>query len=88
MPKCKICGDFGLVRVMYHSEEPFDLAICGCQAGKFYRDAGPDYVVWRLQIGPGHRVGWLEDFEEHPALAVGVDVTDAGVRRTARKPKL
>jgi hypothetical protein len=59
---CSRCGDFGLLRVAYQSGEFFDIAVCSCFAGRFYRTAGPALVYARLALDPVHRVGYLEDF--------------------------
>lgn len=61
---CEWCAGYGLIRVTYRSDEPFDIAICTCLAGSRYRKAGEDLVRGRLGLAPAHRVAWLEDFDE------------------------
>jgi hypothetical protein len=62
--ECERCRDFGLLRVAYQSGELFDIAVCSCLAGRFYRTAGPALVLARLALDPAHRVGYLEDFND------------------------
>ena len=61
---CDRCGGFGVIRINYRSGEPFDIAMCTCRAGQWYRRAGPGMVRERIDgVGPATRIAWLEDFE-------------------------
>jgi hypothetical protein len=60
---CARCGGRGLVRVDYETGEPFDLAICRCDAGRVYRRGGPALVRMRFQLDDSHYVAPIEDFE-------------------------
>lgn len=60
---CEWCAGYGLIRVTYRSDEPFDIAICTCLAGSSYRKAGEELVRGRLGLAPAHRIAWLEDFD-------------------------
>jgi|SRR5215831_3758140 len=61
---CPHCGGFGVIRVNYRSGEPFDIAMCRCRAGQWYRRGGPGMVRERIDgVGPNTRIAWLEDFE-------------------------
>jgi hypothetical protein len=64
---CDHCHATGLVRVCYHSGEPFDVAICDCAAGQFYRTVGEETVRTNLDLGAEHQVAYREDFEEATA---------------------
>jgi hypothetical protein len=61
---CRCCGGRGLLRVAYESGEPFDIAVCRCDAGGFYRSTGPMVVRAQLALGGDHQVAFLEDFED------------------------
>jgi hypothetical protein len=61
---CSRCGGAGVLRVVYQSGEPFDIAVCTCDAGRFYRTTGPMVVRARLALGPEHHVAYLEDFDD------------------------
>lgn len=61
--RCLRCGNKGLIRVNYHSGEPFDVGICECQAGQHWRTAGEDAIRARLLLADENRVALLEDFE-------------------------
>jgi hypothetical protein len=63
---CQKCADKGAIKVNYYSREPFDLALCDCDAGQMYRG-------WLLRDGEGllrvrfpgaDQIGHLEDFED------------------------
>jgi hypothetical protein len=60
---CARCGGRGLVRVDYETGEPFDLAICRCEAGKAYRRGGAALVRMRFELYDSHYVAPIEDFE-------------------------
>jgi hypothetical protein len=60
---CARCGGRGLVRVDYETGEPFDLAICRCEAGKPYRRGGAALVRMRFALDDTHYVAPIEDFE-------------------------
>jgi hypothetical protein len=61
---CEWCGDKGLVRINYVSDEPFDIAICSCVESRFCRTVGPNAVRLLLKLDDCHRVGLLEDFDD------------------------
>lgn len=71
---CGRCGGKGVIRVMYRSGEPFDLAVCDCADGHFYRavcrtsEEDPDraaaFIRERWRCGPEHQVGYIEDFPD------------------------
>jgi hypothetical protein len=81
---CAQCGDKGLLRVMYESGEPFDVAFCPCPLGRRWRKGGVELVRMRLSVGEEHHVGELSDFDEE--VLVAPDVTAAG--RKPQKAKL
>lgn len=63
MPDCPTCDGRGAVKVNYHSGEPFDVGICSCQAGIYWRaalSAFPKLLEHRFGIGRD-RIGHLED---------------------------
>jgi T5orf172 domain. len=61
---CEWCAGYGLIRITYRSDEPFDIAICTCLAGVGFRKAGEELVRMRLGIGTEHTIAWLEDFDD------------------------
>jgi hypothetical protein len=66
VPVCGVCrcGGLGLVRVAYRSGEPFDVAICHCDAAKPYRRGGPELVRLRFGLDATHDVLPIEAFED------------------------
>lgn len=73
----------------YHSGEPFDVAICDCQAGQFWRMEGGEFVRQRLGLQPAHQVALLEDFDGDVMTPVPPDraaFIEAG--KTAKRAKL
>ncbi len=87
---CSLCADKGLIRVNYEDGNPFDIAICRCRNGQFFRVSGPDFVRlhWLPTLTEANRIAWLEDFDDvgEPS-APALDVTDAGRKKAqpARK---
>lgn len=84
---CDRCGDKGLIRVLYQSGEPFDIAICQCRVGQIFRRGGEDLIRASLQVGPEHQVALLEDFEgeELKPAEIGDDFLAAGKARKAKR---
>lgn len=64
MARCKSCGDQGLIKVQYHESEGFDIAVCTCDAGKFWRR--PQVLrAWLAKQGATPKqIGRLEDFSD------------------------
>ncbi len=61
---CKRCRDQGLLRIQYRSGEAYDIAMCTCRIGEWFRKAGEHVVRTRLNLSAQCQVGWLEDFDE------------------------
>jgi hypothetical protein len=61
---CTACGGYGVIRVAYHSGAAFDLALCGCRAGRWYRAVGVDFVRARFHLASDHRIAPVEEFDE------------------------
>lgn len=79
---CAKCADKGLIRVAYQSGEPFDLALCSCRFGRFFRDI-PDRILRTWLAGPNqpplpeaHQIGLMEDFEDGAAVAPPIEPPD------------
>jgi hypothetical protein len=60
---CQHCRGRGLIKIAYESGEPFDVAICGCLTGLFYRKTGVDFVRLQLNLTAKTHIAYLEDFE-------------------------
>lgn len=69
---CARCHGRGLIVVRYHCGEPFDLAICDCDAAQPLRSIGFDGVRQfvqsdrggRIRLTDANRIGYLEDFAQ------------------------
>lgn len=89
---CAKCLNAGVIRVNYLSEEPFDLAICDCQAGQFWRyhDDVEGTIRQRFQVpDPAHQIALLEDFDpetEATVMPPAYDFTEAG--KVGKRAKL
>lgn len=85
--KCRVCQDAGLLKISYHSEEPYDVAMCTCRAGLWYRAGGEALVRMCNPWTISHRIAWLEDFEDDatPQSIVLGDFKDAGKVRKGAK---
>lgn len=60
---CVACAGRGLIAVRYHDGSPFDVAICDCKAGRWWRDVGELVVRSALHLeDPANRVAYVEDF--------------------------
>jgi hypothetical protein len=57
---CEACADQGLIRVAYRDGEPFDLAVCTCRAGQWFRRAGEGFIRAQLKLDAAHQVTDLE----------------------------
>lgn len=78
---CTYCGDRGLIRVAYHTGEPFDVAICDCRIGQPYRMGGEALVRARLALDATHRVSTRDAFDdEAPAQASPVNYLESAKR--------
>lgn len=70
LASCARCGDRGLIRINYlhglvsRESEPFDVAICDCRAGQWYRRAGAEAVRRQLQLTPANQVALIEDVDD------------------------
>lgn len=60
---CIQCGGAGVIQVAYRNGAPFDIALCDCRAGRWYRAIGPEFVRNRLHLASEHRIALLEDFD-------------------------
>jgi hypothetical protein len=77
-----------VIRVNYQSGEPFDIAICDCQAGQFYRRVGPDVVRDRFSLTDDNQVAYRELFDgEEPADLPMQHLPDDAIARAARTRK-
>jgi hypothetical protein len=61
---CEWCAGRGVARVGYRDGQPFDLAICGCLNGSFFRKAGPRFLQLYFRLGDEHRIALIEEFDE------------------------
>ncbi len=76
---CRYCAGKGLILVKYESGEPFDLAVCSCGRGRYFRQAGAAFI---RHCTPGidpvtTRIANLEDFEDVPAPPSDGSYTEA-----------
>jgi hypothetical protein len=60
---CQHCQGTGLIRICYQSGELFDVAICACRAGTFYRHVGEGVVRRDLGLLASQQVAYLEDVQ-------------------------
>jgi hypothetical protein len=64
--KCPKCNDYGLIRVNYHEDGGYDLAMCDCRAGQWYRQAG-EAMVRKTDAGATAKdIGLLEEWVNEP----------------------
>ena len=61
--RCYRCENQGLIRVNYHSGEPFDLAICDCPAGLFWNRQGELFIRKLFRLSASNQVAWVEDLD-------------------------
>ena len=80
---CTRCLNRGLIRLEFKSGEPFDVAICVCPKGRFWRATGVDYVRKHFGLSEEHQVGYLEDFDDE-APPAQPDFIQAGKTRRAK----
>jgi hypothetical protein len=59
---CTVCDDRGLIVVRYVTNESFDLAICNCRRGNWFRAAGERFIRARLQLDATHRIADVDAF--------------------------
>jgi hypothetical protein len=88
---CDRCACAGVIRVNYHSGEPFDIAICDCPAGQIWRhqDDIDGTIRARLQLDAAHQVALVEDFDPETEMTVHpsvMDFTEAG--KVGKRAKL
>ena len=64
MSLCDRCGDKGLIRVKYQQEDGYDIAVCVCSAGQWWRHKGMLRGWTDMLTGEKPRqIGRLEEFE-------------------------
>jgi hypothetical protein len=84
---CPKCASRGLIRVQYRSGEVFDVAICDCPAGQFWRHEGADRTRRRLRLPRVHQIALVETFEGESGPQMDpIDFVAAG--KTAKRAKL
>jgi len=82
---CNLCRGQGLVFLKYQTEPGYDVGVCICEAGKWYRTA------WQLRAwvdrqgdhGPEY-FGWLEDFYTPAELKTLVTVEGESLEEFSR----
>lgn len=84
--RCDRCRTYGLVRLNYHSGEPFDVAICACPAGQYWRYQGEVEVRARLKLTDAQQVTLIEHVEADAVTPPTDDFIEAG--KTAKRAKL
>lgn len=86
---CRRCRNKGLIRVKYQSGEPFDIAICDCQAGQFWRSLGETAI--RAHFGglpPLHQVSAWEYFDGETGTSPQPDDSFVQAGQTRKRAKL
>ncbi len=82
---CQECAGYGLVKIAYRSKEAFDLGICKCPAGRFWRRFGTEATARHFQLGPDQHVAELAWFtDELIPLTAAPDFIQAGLRPKAK----
>lgn len=67
---CSHCANRGVLVLRYKSGEPFDLAVCTCQAGAYWMAQGESWIRQHFNLDATHQVGSLADIEdESPPLS-------------------
>jgi hypothetical protein len=67
------CNGKGLLKILYETGEPFDVAICQCPRGqrlRVWHIRHPDWIQTVWQLAPEHRIAWLEDFGDDAVTEV------------------
>lgn len=62
MNPCSTCNNHGLVKVLYHQAEGYDVAACSCKAGQWWRQKGLLRAWADQQDPPPVQIGRLEEF--------------------------
>jgi len=83
-PTCRLCRGQGLVFLKYQTEPGYDVGVCICDEGKWYRTAW-QLRAWVAKQDPGPEYfGWLEDFYTPAELKTLVTVEGESLEEFSR----